>query len=200
MNAIAQHLSPSVTSMIRMDHSHVMLAFHRYRSVLAPERKRALVRHVCLALQVHAQLEEEIFYPALRAVLSGDEVLNKSQPEHDQMRTLIDELQVLVGQFTSLDERALDEKFFELIRLVMHHVADEETTLLPAAEDLLRGQLTRLGAEMTKRRMQLLKPHAGELVDTTVRAFPVGAAAATFVVTTALVALGMRLLRGQSVR
>lgn len=196
MNAIAQRLSPSVTSMIRMDHSHVMLAFHRYRSELPPERKAALVRHICLALQIHAQLEEEIFYPALRAVLSGDEVLNKSEPEHDQMRALTGELQALVNQSSGFDERSLDEKFFELMRLVMHHVADEETTLLPAAEDLLGAQLGRLGAEMTKRRVQLLKSHAGEVMDSTVRAFPVGAAAATLVLTTTLVALGMGLLRG----
>jgi len=110
------------------------------------------------------------------------------------MRNLIGELRALADRSTSSDARALDEKFFELIRLVMHHVADEETTLLPAAERLIEDQLGQLGAQMTKRRVQLLAPHAREVVDTTVRAFPVGAAAATLVFTTAVVACGMRLL------
>lgn len=62
------------------------------------------------------------------------------------------------------------------MRVVIHHVADEETRLLPAAERLLGDQLGRMGAQMTRRRIELLKPHAGEIAATTVRSFPAGAA------------------------
>jgi hemerythrin superfamily protein len=172
MNAALGRVSPNITTMIRMDHTHVMAAFHRYKADISPARKQALVRHACLALEVHAQLEEEIFYPALRTVMSGDEVLEKSEPEHNQMKELI---QTLRNQ--TAGDQAYDENFFSLMRIVIHHVADEETRLLPAAERLLGDRLGQLGMEMTRRRLQLLKPRTGEIASTAVLAFPVGAAA-----------------------
>ncbi len=173
MNSIVAKASPSITSMIRMDHTHVMAAFHRYKKDTSPARKQAIVEHICLALTVHAQLEEEIFYPALQTVLQGDEVLNDSKPEHDEMRGYIDKLRGM-----SPEEDAFDDTLMDLMRVVIHHVADEETQLLPAAERLLGDQLKSLGAQMTKRRMELLGPHAGEIVSTGARTFPAGAAIA----------------------
>jgi hypothetical protein len=55
---------------------------------------------------------------------------------------------------------------------VMHHVADEETTLLPDAERLIPDRLGELGMQMTKRRLQLMAPHAGEMAMNTARTFP----------------------------
>ena len=69
--------------------------------------------------------------------------------------------------------------FCELIRTALHHIADEETTLLPLAEVRLKDQLRELGWEMAVRRFELLKPRMGEAATTTVMTFPVltGAAA-----------------------
>ena len=172
MNAALERVTPDITTMIRMDHTHAMATFHRYKTTLSPTRKQALVRHTCLALEVHAQLEEEIFYPALRQVMSGDEVLEKSEPEHNEMKERIAQLRA-----QSPDEASYDDNFFALMRTVIHHVADEETRLLPAAERLLSDRLAHLGFEMTKRRMQLLKPRTAEIAGTAVRAFPMGTAA-----------------------
>lgn len=168
MNSLLTQLSPSITKMIRMDHSHVMTVFHRYKPDLSPQTKEALVGTVSLALEIHAQLEEEIFYPALRAATHNDTVLAKSVPEHDEMRRLIAELRDM-----SPEDAAYDETFMALMREVIHHVADEETTLLPAAEQLLPPErLAELGAQMTRRRAQLLVPRAGELARHTLRALP----------------------------
>lgn len=200
MNAAAavDRITPNITTMIRMDHSHVLALFHRYKADTAPSKKRALVTNACLALQVHAQLEEEIFYPAMREVLSGDEVLEKSEPEHDEMKRLISELRLRLDNGAGIDA-AFDDKFLELMRVVIHHVADEETRLLPAAERLLSDRLGRMGVEMTKRRVELLKPHAGELASSTVRSFPAGAAAGAALVTAGALAIGAMLLsRGKS--
>jgi hemerythrin superfamily protein len=173
MNNLIAKASPSITSMIRMDHTHVMAAFHRYKADTSPARKQAIVEHICLALTVHAQLEEEIFYPALAEVLKGDPALDKSKPEHDEMRGFIDKLHQL-----SPEDGGFDDALMDLMRVVIHHVADEETRLIPAAERLLADQLGSLGAQMTKRRIELLGPHAGEVVSTGVRTFPAGAAIA----------------------
>ncbi|MFC5870699.1 hemerythrin domain-containing protein [Aquincola agrisoli] len=86
---VVHALSPGITAMIRLDHSHVLTMSHRYRANASPERKRLIADAVCLALEIHAQLEEEIFYPALEVVLTADEVLGKSRPEHDEVRRLI---------------------------------------------------------------------------------------------------------------
>jgi hemerythrin superfamily protein len=185
--AAVDRLCPNITTMIRLDHSHVLAAFRRFRSDLAPGRKRALVANVCLALDVHAQLEEEIFYPALKDVAGENEALAKSVPEHDEMRALIATLRQLGPQGASFDDT-----FRKLMRTVLHHVADEETILLPLAEERLPNDLGRLGWEMTKRRMELLGPHMAEAATTTARTFPVGSAVAVASVMT----LGFLLVRG----
>lgn len=172
MNPSLQQLSPSITAMIRMDHTHVMAVFHRYKATTSAARKSALVRNACLALEVHAQLEEEIFYPALREAGLGGEVLEKSTPEHGEMRKLIERLRA-----SRPGEPGFDETFLALMRSVIHHVADEETVLLPQAEQALRDRLGELGMQMTKRRMQLIAPHGRELAMTTAQSFPVAATA-----------------------
>lgn len=193
MNAITR-LATSITTMIRMDHTHAMTLFHRFKADTSPNRKRALVRNACLAIEIHAQLEEEIFYPALRGVLTGDEVLDKSEPQHQRMRQLIGELRERLGADDDASAgTAFDDKFMDLMRLVIHHVADEETQLLPAAERLLADRLGDLGVEMTKRRIDLLKPHAGELAATTIRSFPVGAVAGAALLTAGAMAVGAML-------
>jgi hemerythrin superfamily protein len=153
--------------MIRMDHSHVMVTAHKFTADAAPDRKKAIVTAVCRALEVHAQLEEEIFYPALREACGDSEVLRKAQPEHDEMKRLVAQLR---GMEPS--DAGYDDTFMNLMRQVMHHVADEESVLLPAAEKTLADRLGMLGAQMTKRRMQLVAPHAGEMATATARAMP----------------------------
>ena len=172
-------LSPSITAMIRADHSHVVVTSHRYLADLSPGRKKAIVETCCRALEIHAQLEEEIFYPALREVAGANEVLDKSRPEHDEMRRLVDRLRSMEPR-----DASYDDTFHELIRDVMHHVADEEAVLLPEAERLLEGRLNELGAQMTKRRLQLLGPHSGEIAINTARAMP----ASTMLLTGAVLA------------
>jgi hypothetical protein len=58
------------------------------------------------------------------------------------------------------------------MRDVVHHVADEETVLLPAAERMLADELEEIGAKMNKRRLELAAPRAGEIAGNTLRALP----------------------------
>jgi hypothetical protein len=166
--------SPSITTMIRMDHTHVMAAFHRYHADTPWWRKRAIVELACTALEIHAQLEEEIFYPALAIALPGDDTLRKSKPEHDQMREDIAKLRGM-----GPDDAAFDARFMKLMREVIHHVADEETVLIPTAERALTSQLSKLGARMTRRRMQLVaQKRPAAIAANTVGAFPLASLAA----------------------
>jgi hemerythrin superfamily protein len=186
-------MSPKATTMIRMDHSHVLALFHRFKADSSIGKKRALVANACLALDIHAQLEEELFYPALREVIAGDATLEKSEPEHNEMRRLIADLRARAADDGPIDGTAFDDKFMDLMRIVIHHVADEETRLLPAAERLLGDRLDQLGSEMIKRRVELLRPHVGELAASTMRSFP-SAAAAGLLLTAGAVMVGAMLL------
>lgn len=168
MTTVMTRITPSATSQIRMDHTSVLASFHQYTPDSRPATRRALARSICLALEIHAQLEEEIFYPALRGVVTDANVLDKSVPEHNEMRRLIERLRAMEP-----DDAQYEATLMELMRDVMHHVADEETVLLPEAERMLgHERLNELGAEMTRRRLQLMAPRAGEMAMNTMRSLP----------------------------
>ena len=186
VRAAAAPLTPYITTMIEIDHTHVLALFRRVRPWTSPSRKRAILLNACLALEVHAQLEEEIFYPALRKVLPSSEILDKSVPEHDEMRRLI-----RVLRDKNVEDADYDDTVHSLMRTVLHHVADEESVLLPRAERLLRERLADLGMQMTRRRMELLRPNLNEVVVTTARSFPVATAACA----ASVLAIGWMLLR-----
>jgi hemerythrin superfamily protein len=186
MSAALDGLTPAITRMIRLDHAHVLAAFRRYRSRLSAARKSALVENVCLALEVHTELEEEIFYPAMRQIAAAAEILDQSVPEHEEARGLIRSIRGM----QPLDA-GYDETFRKLIRAVLHHFADEETVLLPLAEELIPDELGHLGRLMTRRRVELLRPHAAQAAATTIRTFPIGTAVAA----AGVVAVGWLLVR-----
>jgi hemerythrin superfamily protein len=167
MLALLNNAGPSATDMIRADHTRVVAAFHRYKADSRPAKKQAIVGMVCAALLVHARIEEEIFYPAMRA--AGSTLLDDLEPEHEEMRTLI-------AQVTGMQptDPQYDATFMELMRDVIHHVADEETMLLTHAESVLSDRLGELGAQMMKRRLELMAPQAGEMAANKARAMPGG--------------------------
>jgi hemerythrin superfamily protein len=168
MSNAAATLTPDITNMIRLDHTHVLALFRRFKPWTTSAKKQALIWNACIALEVHAQLEEEIFYPALREAAGHSKVLDQSVPDHDAMRALIEELRSM-----EVGDPAYDETVHTLMRAVLHHVADEESVLLPLAESTMREQLGQLGAEMTRRRFELLGPNLGPVAVTTMRSFPV---------------------------
>lgn len=167
MNVI-ERVAPSATDLVRRDHTLVLATFHRYHAGLSPRLKRALVRSVCLALELHARIEEEILYAAMREVEQSD-FLRRAPSEHDEMRRLIAQLRE-----TPADSPSYDATFLTLMRDVMHHVADEETSFLPEVERVLRGRLGELGATWMRRRLALLAPRTPRLVYERARGMPAG--------------------------
>ncbi|MDM0010575.1 hemerythrin domain-containing protein [Variovorax sp. J22G73] len=156
MNKVSS-LFPSATNMIRVDHTHVLSTFHQYKPEAPLRVRQALVNTICTALEIHAQLEEEIFYPAVRQAV-GTELIGENLEEHQEMKRLIALLRRMEPS-----ARDYDQTLMTLMRDVIHHVADEETIVLPAAELQLAGELSDLGLQMTKRRLQLVAPRAGQI-------------------------------------
>ena len=167
MNSLLRLASPTLTNLIRMDHTAVMLAFHRYKIDAPVAQKKAVAESICLALEIHAQLENEILYPATRPLVS-DGVMDESiLPQTDEVLRRIGVLRPLQP-----GSAEYDLAFMELMREVMHHVADEETTLLPAADQQLAGQLEELGAQFSKRRLELTAPVGRQLTRNLGAMFP----------------------------
>src|SRR5512140_1916833 len=139
MKPLLQNFSPSATSMLRTDHTHVLSTFHKYHIDTAAATKQAIVNTVCMSLEIHAQLEEEIFYPAMRQAGIDTDVVDKSVPEHGEMKRLIGVL-----RNREPGTSGYDDTFMELMRNVLRHIVDEETKLLPDAERVLADRLGEL--------------------------------------------------------
>ncbi len=155
MPALAERVAPGATDLVRRDHQALLTLFHRWSPRASARRRRALALSAALALEVHAQVEEEILYPALREV-GPSEFLLGAVDDHSRMRALVARLrQQPAGGATVGDEA---DVFMALMREVMHHMAEEETRFLPEVERVLQGRLGELGAQMLQRRMALMAP------------------------------------------
>lgn len=157
MSNLPASMLPSITNMIRLDHTHVLSTFHQYKASAPARVRKGLANTICTALEIHATLEEEIFYPAMRRVVQ-DNIILESMAEHLEMKRLIATLRQMEPE-----ARDYDDTVMILMRDVIHHVADEETIVLPAAERDVAHELGNLGLAMTRRRIQLVGPRAGEI-------------------------------------
>ncbi|HVL59182.1 MAG TPA: hemerythrin domain-containing protein [Burkholderiaceae bacterium] len=119
-----------------------------------PDQKRELVQQACLALTIHAQLEEELFYPAVRAELDDEDMLDEAEVEHMAAKQLIAEL-----QSAQPDEPLYDARFTVLGEYVNHHIEEEEKQMFPKVKktDL---DLLELGETMMQRKTELQRDPA----------------------------------------
>ncbi|MBK0393595.1 hemerythrin domain-containing protein [Ramlibacter algicola] len=116
----------------------------------AAERK-ALATKICNELTVHAQIEEEIFYPALRgAVPDAADVVDEGLQEHQDAKDLIARIRGM-GQA----DDAMDKLVSELARSIEHHVKEERDELFPKAKAAPRMDLAGLGAQLRDRQQEL---------------------------------------------
>jgi hemerythrin superfamily protein len=167
MSTTLGKIAPSITKLIRHGHTEVTAVFHKYELDMPADQKRALVNMISALLEIHARLEEELFYPALREVDPQNKALQEALPEHNEMKRLIGILREMEPGDADFDLRVND-----LMRDVLHHVADEETVMLPAAELALKERLGDLGAEWTRRRVKMMAERAGEITSNAARGMP----------------------------
>ena len=130
-------------SLLKTDHRKVKNLFARYESAGDFSTKHLLAEQVFTELELHAQLEENIFYPAYEAMTGkhGTQLVADSRLAHEHVRELMIELQGI-----DLDEAEFEAKFHELMGIVREHVAEEENAMFPEAEQMLADQLGPPGA------------------------------------------------------
>lgn len=138
--------------LLKADHAKVKGLFERWGSAEA-DQKAAIAESVFTELEVHAELEEQLFYPALRQRADEEEteLLDEALKEHQDVKETIAKLKTLQPD----QDEEFETTFEDLIDAVSHHVEEEETEMLPRAERKLADQLEQLGAEMEQRKEQV---------------------------------------------
>ena len=139
-------------SLLKTDHRKVKNLFARYESAGDFSTKYLIAEQVFPELELHAQLEESVFYPAYEAMTGkhGTQLVADSRLAHAHVRELMSELQGI-----DLDEAAFEVKFHELMGIVREHVAEEENAMFPEAEQRLADQLEDLMDHMVELKQHL---------------------------------------------
>ncbi|NUJ78884.1 hemerythrin domain-containing protein [Methylocystis sp. FS] len=140
--------------LLREDHREVKTWFKQYEKLDKETEKEELARKICAALTVHAKIEEEIFYPALRKSIDDDELLDEAEVEHASAKQLIAEIRSM-----SPKDHLFDAKVKVLGEYVMHHVQEEEQEMFPEARKS-EIDLDALGVKLSKRKAELMKKAA----------------------------------------
>jgi len=130
------------------DHDRVKELFDKFEKAKSKNEKEKVIAAALTELKIHAILEEEIFYPAVRAHVGAD-LMNEADEEHHIARVLIAELD---RGGRANDHR--DAKFTVLSESVRHHIKDEEDEVLPKAKEL-KIDFEALGRRMLKRKASL---------------------------------------------
>ena len=137
-------------AILKKDHDTVKALFEEFEKAEKTARKTKIIDQALTELKLHAILEEEIFYPAVRAHV-GKDLMNEADEEHHVAKVLIAELDTVGSEN---DHR--DAKFTVLAESVRHHIREEETEMLPKAKEL-NIDFEALGQRMLARKKELLK-------------------------------------------
>lgn len=149
-------VAPDATLLLEQDHRKVMAYFRAYESAQDSRVKLLLVAHICIELQAHMQLEEEIFYPVAREATGADELLEHAVEEHAEAKEMIAALRSAAEKGETRDEVVT-----KLQKAIADHVEEEETQLFAElrATDL---DLYALGRRMAARRPEAFAQLTGK--------------------------------------
>jgi hemerythrin superfamily protein len=138
--------------LLAADHRKVEDLFEQFEKASGASAKQKLVRQICTELKVHAQIEEEVYYPAIRGEVE-DADLDEAYVEHDSAKLLINELEAAAP-----DESFYDAKVKVLSELIEHHVAEEEKLRDNLFQQTRAAEidLIALGAQLAARKAELM--------------------------------------------
>ena len=157
MTATKTSAPPTATSrhkdaiaLLKADHEAVSHLFSEYEHTRSVTNKKVLVAEICTALRAHAQIEEEIFYPAVKAALKDKLLVPEATVEHASITGLISQLEGIEP-----DGEMYDAKVKVLAEYVKHHVKEEQDEMFPKAK-VASLDMAELGACMAARKAALL--------------------------------------------
>jgi len=139
------------------DHRAVKKMFKEYEELTgsrargAAQKKLELARQICMELTVHAQLEEEIFYPAVRAAIKDTDLLDEAEVEHQSAKDLIAQIQEAAEP-----DDMFDAKVKVLGEYVDHHIKEEKGEIFPKARAARKLDLMGMREELEARKEELM--------------------------------------------
>lgn len=137
-------------ALLKADHAAVSGLFEDYEKTNSSSKKKALAAEICTELSVHAQIEEEIFYPAVKAALKDKLLVPEATVEHGSIKELIAQIEGVEP-----DGEIYDAKIKVLSEYVQHHVKEEQNEMFPKVK-ASSLDLVELGARMAARKTELL--------------------------------------------
>lgn len=143
-------IPPDAIALLKADHKSIAGLFSDYERTRSIARKKGLVAQICRALGVHAQVEEEIFYPAVKGALKDHFLVPEATVEHACISGLMAQIRDIEP-----DGEMFDARVRVLSEYVRHHVKEEQDEMFPKARASLLD-LRELGTRMAARRFILL--------------------------------------------
>lgn len=149
-------MSSDAIVMLKEDHKKVKELFREFEAAKKADDKErcgTLVDQICQELLIHAELEEQVFYPMAKQALPEDdrEMVFEAVEEHNVVETLIGQLQ----QASSMDEQTL-AKATVLMELVKHHIEEEEDEMFPSVREKLgRNEMVEIGEKMMQMKQRI---------------------------------------------
>ena len=160
----------SAITLLTQDHKTVDALFRSFDKLVKQdgddEEKGGVVQEICAALSVHAQIEEEIFYPEVRSAFEDDEdvasMLDEADVEHASIKSLVEQL-----EDAEPGDDLFDAKVTVLKEYVKHHVQEEEEEIFPKVKKAKELDLEELGQRLEARKEELegVEGDAGEMDD-----------------------------------
>jgi len=108
-------------SLLKADHRQVEQWFEQFESTGSDSRKQDLARRICQALEVHTQIEHQIFYPAFLEATEEEDIHHEAEVEHGAAKKLIAEIKA-----SAPDDDYFDARITVLSEMIKHHVREEE--------------------------------------------------------------------------
>ena len=149
---------PDAIRLLKDDHARVEALFERFERTRGEKQKEKIAETICAELKVHAQLEEELFYPAAREVIDDKELLNEAEVEHASAKELIAQI-----ERSSPSDEKYDARVNVLGEYVRHHVKEEEGQMFKEVRQS-ELDLVALGERMQARKRSLLGGPASRAV------------------------------------
>jgi hemerythrin superfamily protein len=135
---------------VRQDHQKIKDLFEAFEESDDPSEQKELLGTIILELNMHAQLEDQIFYPAVREATQANHLLDQAQEEHQDADAVMEDLQNL-----DPGHPLFSDKFIELEDKVLHHIQEEELGILSQAIES-NLDLDSLGKSMLEFKNKLL--------------------------------------------
>lgn len=146
-----QTVAVNAMDLLEQDHREVEEMLDEYDELgEGSDRKAELAEKICLALKVHAQIEEEIFYPQAREATKDNNLLDEAIVEHATVKNLIGEIEEM-----DVGEELYDAKIRVLGEMVKRHIREEEEELFPELQSA-KMDLNAVGKELAERKEELM--------------------------------------------